>query len=48
MYDPPAADYDPLRRSGERETTPKEQRRQAETALNSPALWPIRACPEGH
>jgi len=36
--DPPAADFDPLHCSGEGETTPKEQRRQAETALNSEAL----------
>jgi len=34
MYDFPAADLDPLRCSGEGETTPKEQRRQAETAPN--------------
>jgi len=43
MYDPPAADSDPLHRSGEAETTPKEHRRQAETAPNSGALRPIRA-----
>jgi hypothetical protein len=35
---PPAADFDPLHCSGDGETTPKEQRRQAETALNSEAL----------
>jgi len=47
MYDPPAADFDhfgPLHCSGEGETTPKEQRRQAETALNSVARRPVRCC----